>query len=313
MAENTNNPKGEWNYDVEWRGDQDHDGKRNFPVIVLGWLSYDIIRNCLRSINLLEGVNPQIYFVENKSKNSDKIKELILNTENIKGYIQYKENFAANVWKVTLEHFLPQINEEFVTITDGDYIFDVDAIDTQYALFGKHNNVGVTSQKRSMLSIRSALINPQDMENSITARETRENQDTTIPFLKRGTYNGMILTTARKTDWQKFIDCINRRDILMSTLELDDARTGDYRPPLFVNEDLYRFFEIVMEKQSLIVQAFPAYCLTDEHIMDPSSEHSIEARNRDYSKVSRDSYQENFEHFHNSHYPSGELKFDIIL
>ena len=312
MAENINNPKGEGTYDVEWRGDQDHDGKRNFPVIVLGWLSCDVIKSCLRSINLLEGVNPQIYFVENKSKNSDKIKELILNTENIKGYIQYKENFAASVWKTTLEHFLPKINEKLVTITDGDYIFDVDAIDTQYALFEERDNVGVTSQKRSMLGIHSALVDPQDMENSITAREARENQDTTTPFLKRGTYNGVLLTTARKTDWQKFIDCINRRDILMGTVKLGDASTEEYRPPLFADGDLYRFFETVMGKQSLIVQAFPAYHLADEYDMYPSSEYSIEKEKSNYAK-SLSLYAENFEYYHNSRYPNRELKFDIIL
>ena len=142
-------------YDVDWRKDQDHEGKRKFSVIVLGWLSYDIIKNCLRSINLLEGVSPQIYFAENKSKNSDKIKELVLNTENIKGYIQYKENFAANTWKVTLEHFLPKIEEQLITITDGDYIFDVDAMDTQYALFEKYNDVGITSQKKSYLGLHA--------------------------------------------------------------------------------------------------------------------------------------------------------------
>lgn len=303
------------NYNVDWRKAQDHDGKRNFPVIVLGWLSYDIIRNCLRSINLLEGVNPQIYFVENKSKNSDEIKELILNTENIKGYIQYKENFAASVWKTTLEHFLPKINEELVTITDGDYIFDVDAIDTQYALFEEYDNVGITSQKKSYLGLHQQNARREDVRGWYEGLEAHRNQRIINPFLRRGIFNGLLLTTARKTDWQKFIDCVNRRDILMACdvlLPVRDASKSDYRPPLFIDGDLYRFFETVMGKQSLIVQAFPAYHLADEYDMDPNGEYSIEKDKFNYEK-SWGIYAENFEYYHNSRYPNGELKFDIIL
>lgn len=302
----------EGTYDVDWRKDQDHDGKRKFPVIVLGWLSYDIIKNCLRSINLLEGVSPQIYFVENKSKNSDKIKELILNTENIKGYIQYKENFAANTWKVTLEHFLPKIKEQIVTITDGDYIFDVDAMDTQYSLFEKYDDVGITSQKRSYLGLHAKGASFKSIRNCYNVWESQKNQHIINHSLRGGHFNGMLLTTARKTDWQKFIDCVNRRDILMTTTSLNDARKEEYRPPLFWDGDVYRFFELVLGRRSLIVQSFPAYHLTDEYAIDPNSEYSIEKEKFNYEK-SWDNYQEDFEYFHNNHYFNGELKFDIIL
>ena len=304
--------EGEGIFDVDWRKDQNHDGKRNFPIIVLGWFSCDIIRDCLRSINLLEGVNPQIYFVENKSKNSDKIKELILNTPNIRSYIQYKENFAANTWKVTLEHFLPKIEEKFITITDGDYIFDVDAMDTQYALFEKYDNVGITSQKRSYLGLHAKGNSFESVRHCYNAWEAQMNQHIISPSLKRGVFNSMLLTTARKTDWQKLIDCVNRRDILMATTSLNNAAEAQYRPPIFWDGDMYRFFEIVMGKQSLIVQTFPAYHLTDEHAMDPNSEYSIEKEKFNYEK-SWSNYQENFEYFHDDHYPNGELKFNIIL
>ena len=57
----------------------------NFSVIVLGWLTPEIIKRSLASINRLENVNPKIYFAEQRSKNSDKIKELILSTPNVEG------------------------------------------------------------------------------------------------------------------------------------------------------------------------------------------------------------------------------------
>ena len=41
---------------------------RPTPIIVLGWFSADIIKRTLISINLMEGIKPEIYFVENKSR-----------------------------------------------------------------------------------------------------------------------------------------------------------------------------------------------------------------------------------------------------
>ena len=96
---------------------------RPTPIIVLGWFSADIIKRTLISINLMEGIKPEIYFVENKSVNSNKIKKIVESTPNIKGYIQYKENFAANIWKTTLEYFFDKIDSEYVTLTDGDYMY----------------------------------------------------------------------------------------------------------------------------------------------------------------------------------------------
>ena len=85
---------------------------RNFPIIVLGWLTPDIIKRCLASVNGLSGVNPQIYFAENHSVNSQDIEELIAKTPNIKGHIRMKENHGASVWKIILDHFFQNINEK---------------------------------------------------------------------------------------------------------------------------------------------------------------------------------------------------------
>jgi len=185
-------------------------------------------------------------------------------------------------------------------------------MDTQYALFEKYDDVGITSQKRSYLGLHAQSTPPQDVRRWFEESEARKNQDVINPSLKRGVFNSTLLTTARKTDWQKFIDCVNRRDILMATVAMGNDKKEQYRPPLFCDADIYRFFEIVMGKQSLIVQAFPAYHLTDEYTMDPNSEYSIEKEKFNYEK-SRDSYQKDFEYFHNSCYPNGESKFDIIL
>jgi hypothetical protein len=287
-------------------------GKKNCPIVVLGWLSYDIIKACLTSINLLEGINPQIYFVENKSKNSDKIKEMVLSTNNIKGYIQYKENFAANAWKTSLEHFLPRIKEEFVTITDGDFIFDVDAMTTQYELFKKDSEVGITSQRRSFVGLHGVGHKAINVKIAYDMWINQYNPTIISPFLRRGIFNSILLTTARKSDWQHFIDRINHRDILMSTHALDNRAEEQYRSPLFADADIYRYFEIVLGKKSLIYSGMPAYHLTDEHSKDPASEYSIEKEKFGYERSWGD-YGNNSEFYHNKFYPDGNLKFDEIV
>ena len=286
--------------------------KRNCPIVVLGWLSCDIIKACLNSINLLEGVNPQIYFVENQSKNSDKIKELVLSTPNVKGYIQYKENFAANVWKTSLDHFLPQIDEEFITITDGDYIFNVDAMTSQYELFDQDDQVGVTSQRRSFVGLHGIGHKPNSIKLVYDIWIGQNTTEVISPLLSRCTFNSMLLTTARKSDWLKFIDCIQNRHVTMSTHALANRNEEQWRPPLFADADLYKFFEIVLTKKSLVYSGFPAYHLTDEHDVDPKSEYSIEKEKFNYQKSWGD-YENNYEFYHNKFYADGSLKFTEII
>ena len=126
---------------------------RPTPIIVLGWFSADIIKKTLLSINLMEGIRPEIYFVENKSVNSNKIKRIIESTPNIKGYIQYKQNFAASIWKITLEYFLDKIDSEYVTLTDGDYMYGCNSMLNQYQYLDSQKDIGIISQRRSLVGV----------------------------------------------------------------------------------------------------------------------------------------------------------------
>jgi len=286
----------------------------NFSVIVLGWLTPEIIKRSLASINRLENVNPKIYFAEQRSKNSDKIKELILSTPNVEGYIQMKENWAAASWKIIMEHFLQHIDDEFVAITDGDYIWDYNAAEKIIKTLNFYSDIGIIAQKRALLGVsrywKSMILQGTDQGTMNDERNTKE------PWggkgITRCTINGMNLTTARKTDWQTFINCINEKNPSFGTHRIGEPWIPEYRPPLFWDVDLYKFFETVMHRSSFVLEEEPSYHITDEYENNSESEYSKEKGSYGYHAHWRD-YQDDPDFFHNKLYPSGELKYEIII
>jgi len=286
----------------------------NFSIIVLGWLTPDIIKRSLASINRFQNVNPHIYFAEQHSKNGNEIKDLVCSTPNVKGYIQMKENWAAASWKIIMEHFLPHIDDEFIAITDGDYIWDYYAAEKIVKTFNFYSDIGLVSQKRSLLGISRYWkgmvlqgMNQGTMPDERNAKEPWANEGMT-----RCLINGMNLTTARKSDWQKFITCINENNPSFGTHRIGEPWVSEYRPPLFWDVDLYPFFETVMHKSSFLLEEDLSYHITDEYENDLESEYSKEKKNYGYHGHWRD-YQDDPDYFHSKSYPSGELKYEIIV
>lgn len=311
--------------DFEWEKDE---VIRPFSVIVLGWLEPDILRRSLASINRLQRVKPKIYIAEQQSKNSNQMKDLVLSSKNVEGYIQMKENWAAASWKIIMEHFLPQIDDEFVTITDGDYIWDFYAMDRQYDLFQTYEDIGIVSQKRSLLGVSGYWKQAIMQGHTMATIPDKRNAEAAYGEVgaARISINGMNLTTARKKDWEKYIDIINNKSISFGTHRIGEPWVPEYRPPLFWDVDLYPFFEKVFKKASFVIEENTSYHITDEYENDPKSEYAIEKKvygsaedNREgkfdgesYHSHWRD-YQKDPDYFHNKFYDNGELKYEVIV
>jgi hypothetical protein len=297
----------------ESRGWSKDEIERPFSVLVLGWLEPDIIKRSLNSINELVGVDPRIYFIEQKSKNSDIIKELILSTSNIKGYIQMKENWAAASWKIAMEHFLPQIEDEFITITDGDYVWDSFSMDYQYNKLEAHSDIGIISQKRSLLGMAGHWKSMVMKGYSTAVKPDERNAEAAWADegMTRSNFNGMNLTTARKKDWEEYVDVINTKRVSFATSRIGEPWIPEHRPPLFWDVDLYPFFENVFNKSSFVVEKGLSYHIADEYENDPESQYSIEKRECGYHSHWRD-YQDDPDFYHSRFYKNGDLKYDII-
>ena len=280
---------------------------RPTPIIVLGWFSADIIKKTFLSINLMEGIRPEIYFVENKSVNSNKIKRIIESTPNIKGYIQYKQNFAASIWKITLEYFLDKIDSEYVTLTDGDYMYGCNSMLNQYQYLDSQKDIGIISQRRSLVGVNGywrELITQYWNGGIINGEETDS--------YSRNIRNGFLLTTARKSDWQTYIDTINARTLKFETHAFGNPMAREYRCPLFFDTDMYNFFETVLGKKSIKIKIDPSYHLTDEEHNDPDSEYN-KAKGQFGYESSWSTYQNDPDFYHNKFYPDGSLKYKVII
>jgi hypothetical protein len=95
----------------------------NHLIVFLAFSEVDIIKKSFESI-----INPSFdyFIVENKSENSKIISKYFINQKsifnNIKGYIQFKENISATAIDCFLKDFDILIKQyEYVTITDGDF------------------------------------------------------------------------------------------------------------------------------------------------------------------------------------------------
>ncbi len=276
-------------------------------IIVLGWFSPSIIRRTLSSINLLEGINAEIYFVENKSINSKEIEKIVRSNKNVKGYIQFKENFAANIWKITLEHFFNQIDTEHVTLTDGDYMYGCNSMLNQHDYIDSRKDVGIISQRRNLVGVNGywrELITQYWNGGIIDGEET--------DFYSRNIRNGFLLTTAKKSDWQTYINAVNSQTLRFETHAFGNPMAREYRSPLFFDTDMYNFFEMVLGKKSICIKTDGAYHLTDEEHNDPDSEYNKAKGSFGYEN-SWGSYQGNPDFYHNKFYPDGSLKYEVII
>ena len=298
--------------------------KRNFPIIVLGWLDVSIIKRCLSSINMMHNVNPQIYFLESLSKNSEEIKELVLSTPNVKGYIQMKENFAWRFWLVAMEYFVPLIDEEFISITDGDFVFDCESIQKQHELFDKYEDIGVVSQRRSTLWMKKDLKDLCKEDIGYFERDERNSKPWGGVGISRCTLNQLCLVTSRRQDWKTCLQLIRDQSHTWGT-SIPGRGEVKWRSPIFCDFDLFRIFDNIMQKKSFIIESDPAYHITDERDHDSNSEYSkLKKENRyldpsendlGFSFVSVDHFEEyenDVDYFHDKFYEDGSLKYNII-
>lgn len=96
-------------------------------IVFLAFSETDIIKDSFETVCC---ENFDYFIIENKSDNSDKIRDYFLkkkeSADNIIGYIQFKENISATAidsFLIDFDYLIKQY--EYVTITDGDfYMYD---------------------------------------------------------------------------------------------------------------------------------------------------------------------------------------------
>jgi len=132
-------------------------------IVVLVFSEVDIIKTSFDSIH---HEHFDYFIIENKSINSNKIKEYFLEKKdkfsNIVGYIQFEENISATAIDCFLKDFESFIKQyEYLTITDGDfYMYDIyDAI---------HENILAFNDSKCMISSI-----PLYMQNNYTDNSNR--------------------------------------------------------------------------------------------------------------------------------------------
>lgn len=88
-------------------------------IIFFVYNNLDII---IKSFENLKTYNADFFVVENFSESSMQIKEYFINN-NLKGYIQFEENIAANALNIFIKDYYNLLNEyDYITFTDGDII-----------------------------------------------------------------------------------------------------------------------------------------------------------------------------------------------
>jgi hypothetical protein len=106
-------------------------------IIFLAFRNFDIIKNSFESLSKYE--NADFFIVENFSENSKIIEEYFF-TKNLKGYIQFEENAAANAINIFNEKYYTLLEEyDIITYTDGDIICH-DIADTFNEILENFNN-----------------------------------------------------------------------------------------------------------------------------------------------------------------------------
>lgn len=93
------------------------------------FLAYKHLGITFKSFESIQGLDSDIFIVENQSENSKEIAEYFKD-KNIFGYIQFHENIANSSMSIFIADFWNIITQyEFVTFTDGDlYVYDSKAM-----------------------------------------------------------------------------------------------------------------------------------------------------------------------------------------
>lgn len=114
--------------------------KNKHICIFLAFQEFDIIRQAFES-NYIDDID--FFIIENKSKNSDKIKNYFLN-KNLIGYIQFEKNISFNAMNIFINDYFEFLKEyDYITFTDGD-LFLYNAKDTFQELIYILNNFNST-------------------------------------------------------------------------------------------------------------------------------------------------------------------------
>ena len=231
-----------------------------------GWFSPEIIKRCLNSFSAVELIEPEIYFYEPKSINSNEIEKIVTTNPNVKGYIRFKENFLSGVDLLAFDHFKDNFNDnEYMAHSAADIIIYSTSIVNQIKILEKVENAGIICQKNSYLGKSQKDFN--SMEEWYRSGVSEEHED-----YDRGISNSGLVMIAEKEDFVSFRNSVFHRDILMATMEPFMFK-DQYRPPIWIDLDLCRYFEIVLNKQSLTYTKEKCYELTLEEYNDPHSEY----------------------------------------
>ena len=291
-----------------------------------GWFSPEIIKRCLNSFSAVELIEPEIYFYEPKSINSNEIEKIVTTNPNVKGYIRFKENFLSGVDLLAFDHFKDNFNDnEYMAHSAADIIIYSTSIVNQIKILEKVENAGLICQKNShlgrsqkdfiemekwyMTGVYPSIpqVHGQGELGPRGEKERHEDYDRAIS-------NGGLVMIAEKEDFVSFRNSVFHRDILMATMEPFMFK-DQYRPPIWIDLDLCRYFEIVLNKQSLTYTKEKCYELTLEEYNDPHSEYLKNKLSVNYiGTFRRYANDPGFANYsHDKCYEDGTLKYDIII
>jgi hypothetical protein len=107
---------------------------------------YDNINEIKLCFESIYQDNIDFFIIENKSENTEKIKEYFLQ-KNLKGYILFEKNIAANAVNIFIRDFYELMHEyDYITLTDGDfYVYDSKSLFNELILNLNNKNVVISS------------------------------------------------------------------------------------------------------------------------------------------------------------------------
>jgi hypothetical protein len=291
-----------------------------------GWFSPTIIERCLNSFSAIEYLKPEIYFYEGKSIHSGEIEKIVTANRNVKGYIQLKENFMTGAGFLAFEHFKRNFNKKYMIVTDGDLIISSTSVRDQINLFETLDRVGLISQQKILLGYQSDSRRAMNNYFEGTTRERHEDYD-------RVTNAGGNVMVMETQDVLKFRNAVYNKELLLWTEE-PFTEIAQKRLPIWMDLDMSRFFEAVLEKQTLRYKKELCYELTSEEynvggapwtnpLIKPRSEY-LKTKFRDGNASTHNNhYADRWKKYandwdfrdycHESYYPDGHIKYDIII
>ena len=217
--------------------------QKTMPILMCGWFSPTIIERCLNSFSAIEYLKPEIYFYEGKSIHSDQIEKIVTANRNVKGYIQLKENFMTGAGLLAFDHFKKNFNEKYMIVTDGDLIISSTSVRDQINLFETLERVGLVTQQKILLGYQSDLRRAMNNYFDGTTRENHKDYDR----VSNAGGNVMVMETE---DVIRFRNTIRENNIFLWTEE-PFTEIAQKRFPIWMDLDMSRYFEGVLEKQTL--------------------------------------------------------------